>query len=169
MQLIYFDTCSLRNIEALKNSVNVDLYPLLSQFRIGITSDLEFEYKNYKVELNEINFDFYAKLRTEEIDDYKKKFHLAEFDDADISLFIMGKRDNSTIITDDRPLFFQSISCKLDVFLFPNYLLAMVDQGLLKKTMFFKCLRYWEEIGRYSKQILKELKQSIHSISLNLT
>ena len=87
------------------------------------------------------------------------------FDDADISLFIMGKRDGSTIITDDRPLFFQGISCQLDIFLFPNFLLAMVDRGFLKKNTFFKCYRYWEKIGRYNKAILKEIKQQFHLIS----
>ncbi|MHA1520769.1 MAG: hypothetical protein ACTSRK_11355 [Promethearchaeota archaeon] len=165
MQLIYFDTCSLRNIEALKNSKNVNLYPLLSQFRIGNTSDLESEYNNYRLDLHNINFDFYAKLDLKEIEDYKRKYHLKEFDDADISLFIMGKRDGSTIVTDDRPLFFQCIACNLDVFLFPNFLLAMADRGFIKKNMFFKCLSFWEEIGRYSKQVLKEIKEQIHSLS----
>ena len=165
MQIIYFDTCSLRNIEALKNSADVNLYPLLSQFRIGITSELEFEYNHFKLDLKEINFDFYAKIKDQEIEEYKKLYHFTEFDDADISLFIMGKRDGSTIITDDRPLFFQGIASQLDIFLFPNFLLAMVDRGFLKKNKFFNCFRYWEKIDRYTKPILKEIKKQFHLIS----
>lgn len=165
MQIIYFDTCSLRNIEALKNFENINFYPLLSQFRIGITSELEFEYKHFKLDLKQINFDFYTKIKEQEIEEYKEMYHIAEFDDADVSLFIMGKRDGSTIITDDRPLFFQGLACQLDISLFPNFLLAMVDQGFLKKNTFFKCYRYWEKIGRYNKPILKEIKQQFHLIS----
>ena len=165
MQIIYFDTCSLRNIEALKKTIYINLYSLLSQFRIGITSELEIEYGHFKLDLREINFDFYTKMKRQEIEEYKKLYLINEFDDADVSLFIMGKRDGSTIITDDRPLFFQGIACQLDIFLFPNFLLAMVDRGFLKKNMFFKCYRYWEKIGRYSKPILKEIKQQFNLIS----
>lgn len=165
MQIIYFDTCSLLNIEALRNSTKINLYHLLTQFRIGITSELEFEYNHFKLDLEEINFDFYTKIKEQELEEYKKLYNLAEFDDADVSLFIMGKRDGSTIITDDRPLFFQGISCQLDIFLLPNFLLAMVDRGFLKKNTFFKCYKYWEKIKRYSKPILKEIKQQFHLIS----
>ncbi|MHA1718797.1 MAG: hypothetical protein ACTSWX_16805 [Promethearchaeota archaeon] len=163
MQIIYFDTCSLLNIEALKNSTKNNLYPLLTQFRIGITSELEFEYNHFKLDLEDINFDFYTRIKEQEFEEYKKLYHLDEFDDADVSLFIMGKRDGSTIITDDRPLFFQGISCQLDIFLFPNFLLAMVDRGFLKKNTFFKCYKNWEKIKRYNKPILKEIKQYLIS------
>ncbi len=162
MQLIYFDTCSLKNIEALQNSINVNLYPLIKQFRLGVTSDLEFEYKNYNLSLEDIKFDFYVKVEKQEIEEYRNKYHLVEFDDADVSLFIMGIRDGSTIITDDRPLFFQCIACKINVFLFPNFLLAMIGRGFLKKNTFYKCFKYWEKMGRYSKQVLKEIKHELH-------
>ncbi|MCF2141648.1 MAG: hypothetical protein K9W44_16465 [Candidatus Lokiarchaeota archaeon] len=144
----------------------MNFFPLLSQFRLGITKELEKEYKNFKI-YNDIplNFDFFVNIRKNERLNYLKKYNLEEFDLADQDLFIIAKRDNSTIITNDRPLFLQCYQQHLNGYYLYDFLIAMVYQGRIKKNLLYKCNKHWTKISRFPKSTLDRIKREFHAIS----
>jgi len=162
--LISFDTCSFLRIRNIFHEIHIDLHPILKNFRIVSTDELNNEYSNYDLE-SFFNFQFiFIPLTTSERNSAISKFLLESFDSADQDLVIIGLRDKITIVTDDRDLFYQSTMLKIPTFQLWSFCLRLVKDEQLTKNEFYKCWKLWETGKRYDKQTLKLMKKALQLI-----
>lgn len=152
------DTCAWIRIYDHFLNIKIDFRPILQKFRLITTEFLQQEQQHDHlgefIILNQILVPFTPEERSK----YSSKYILEEFDDADQDLFIVGRRDGSTILTDDRDLFNMCKAFHIPVIQFWAFSLRLVKEDLLTKNQFHQCWKAWEKDKRYSKKTLKLLK-----------
>ena len=162
--LIAFDTCSILRIQRIFHTTDIDLRPILEKFRIVITEELQIEYSNYKLEKFLTFEPIFLPLSQTERDTAISKYILESFDAADQDLIVIGMRDDVTIVTDDRDLFYQNTMLKIPTFQLWAFCLALVRDEQLTKNDFHKCWKIWEKEKRYDKITLKLMKKTLASL-----
>ncbi len=162
--LLFFDTCALLDINSLIEQEKIDFTELLTPFRLGISHELDKEYENYHLK-SLLQIDFTINIRPEERTTYANKYLLTHLDAADQELFITGLRDASIIISNDRDLILQCQAYQIECHTLWSFLVALVRSNLMPKKTFYKCLHHWQITKRYSKVVLKKIKQIYHTLS----
>jgi hypothetical protein len=159
--LLAFDTCSFLRIQNIYQKLNLDIRPVLNDFRIVVTDELKKEYTNFRLDKFFKNDFIEIPLSESERNAKISKYLLESFDSADQDLAIIGLRDEVTIVTDDRDLFYQCTFLKIPTFQLWSYCIDLVKENLLTKNEFHKCWKLWEAEKRYPKTILKLMKKEL--------
>ena len=110
--------------------------------------------------LIKINFIFIPLTTTERSAKISKNL-LESFDSADPNLVIIGVRDNVTIVSDDRDLFYQSTILKIPTFQLWSFCIRLVKDNQMTKNQFHRCWKLWETEKKYRKTTLKLMKKSL--------
>ena len=164
--IFLIDTCFWSHIKDLYDSNIIDLYPIINQFKWGLTEEIKKEIMHFRLDQYiHLNDAYSIPVSKTELENYQKiYFPIKNFDIADQTLIIAGKRDNLTVLTDDGALYMECLAQKIDSFLLPNFSIILVKYGDLEKNSMFKMLRFWEKTKRYSKLQLKRWKSLLQSI-----
>ena len=164
--IAYTDTCFWSHTKEIYDSLSLDIRLLLSEFKWGMTNAVEQEIIYHKLDKFLPNDQMLKIPITEsEIDHFIGKYpSLSEFDLADQTLIVVGKRDEGIILTDDGDLFVQCQIFNIKALLLPQFLLFLVQNGNLKKTEVYRCIRFWEQKHRYKVRDLKKWSKILSEI-----
>lgn len=164
--IAYTDTCFWNHVKEIKDYLSIDLRIQISEIKWGTTNAVEEELIHHKLD-SFVPKDqmFKIPVSESEITYFEKKYpSLNEFDYADQTLIVVGKRDNAIILTDDGDLFIQCQALNISVLLLPQFLLFLVRKSILKKNEAHRCIRFWEENGRYKARDLKKWSRILAEI-----
>ncbi len=162
--LLSIDTCSWLRIRHIHAKIGIDFRPILEDFRLVTTAELQKEQKNYGLDAF-ITLDFISiPLRETERVLWVSKLVLESFDPADQDIAILGHRDGITAVTDDRDLFNQCELLGIPAFQLWSFALALVKEGLLTKNEFARCRKLWVTAGRYDLKTLKLMASALQKL-----
>jgi hypothetical protein len=164
--LLLIDTCFWNHCMEVQEASIWDFRELLPRFRWGHTSAVLEEIKHHKLDsFVPVDRAMLIPANADEIDSLKRFDPvLSEFDLADQSLLVAGRREQGLVLTDDGPLELECMALDVAAFRLPGFMLKLIQDGLLNKTIFNKCWRFWEETGRYRKPDLKKWHAALQSI-----
>lgn len=146
------------HLKELYESLKLDLRPLFSDFRWGITAEIEKELEHYQLgSFFSWRQGYQVPVSEQEIDHFQQMFPtIKEYDLADQTLLIVGKRDHAIILTDDGGLYLECQAMGIRTLLLAQFLLALARDGALEKSEVYRALRFWESVGRYPKREIKK-------------
>jgi hypothetical protein len=164
--LLLIDTCFWNHSKEVQEAGIWDLRDLLPKFRWGYTNAVLEEIQHHKLDsFVPVGRAMLIPANADEIDSLKRFDPvLSEFDLADQSLLVAGRREQGLVLTDDGPLELECIALGIATFRLPGFMLKLIQDDLLKKTVFNRCLRLWEEAGRYRKIDMKKWYAALQSI-----
>jgi hypothetical protein len=164
--LLLIDTCFWNHSKEVHEAGIWDFREMLPRFRWGYTSAVLEEIKHHKLDsFVPVGRAMLIPATADEIDSLKRFDPvLSEFDFADQSLLVAGRREQGLVLTDDGPLELECIALDIATFRLPGFMLKLVQDGLLIKTIFNRCLRLWEETGRYRKGDMKKWHAALQRI-----
>lgn len=165
--IAYTDTCFWNHVKEIFDSLSIDLRIPLFEIKCGMTKAVEEEIIFHRLDsFVPINQMFKIPVSEQEINDFLRKYpSLSEFDYPDQTLIVVGRRDNAIILTDDGELFIQCQALNIYVLLLPQFLLFLVNKSIFKKTEVYRCIRFWEENGRYKARDLKKWSKILAEIT----
>ena len=164
--LLLIDTCFWNHCKEVQEAGIWDLRDLLPRFRWGYTSAVLEEIKHYGLDgFVPIDRAMLIPATADEIDSLKRFDPvLSEFDLADQSLLVAGRREKGLVLTDDGPLELECMALDVATFRLPAFMLKLIQDGFLDKTILSRCLRSWEQTGRYRKVDLKKWHAALQAI-----
>ncbi|NMC05827.1 MAG: hypothetical protein GYA24_11475 [Candidatus Lokiarchaeota archaeon] len=165
--LLLIDTCFWNHCKEIQEAHVWDFRDLLPRFRWGYTSAVLEEIKHYYLD-NFVPVDnaMLVPASSNEIDSLKRFDPvISEFDLADQSLLVAGRRERGLVLTDDGPLELECMALDITTFRLPGFMLKLIQDDLLEKTIFNRCWRLWEKTGRYRKVDLKKWHAVVQEIT----
>ncbi|MHA1648404.1 MAG: hypothetical protein ACTSVL_12615 [Promethearchaeota archaeon] len=164
--IIFIDTCFWSHSYELFKEKIFDIRKVIENYRWGLTQSVIREIKHFKLDkFVPIDHAFIVPL-SKSLIDKKLSMNLTfkEFDKADQSLLIVGMQNSGIILTDDGNLLLECIAMKISAMRLPVFLLKLVEEGKVSKTIFYRCLRFWEKYGNYLKKDLKNWKKDLQQL-----
>ena len=164
--LFLTDSCFWLHARELMASAGIDLRPIMTRFRWGITAAVRGELVHHDASgFVSLEDAFIVPVSTGELE---RALHrvpgLSEFDTADQTLIVAANRDTSTILTDDGGLLMFSQAIGVNALLLPQFFLSTAKAGLLQKNTVYKALRVWDAAGRYKASFLKAWRRELAEI-----
>ncbi|MEX2717242.1 MAG: hypothetical protein Q6353_004975 [Candidatus Sigynarchaeum springense] len=164
--LLLIDTCFWNHCKEVQEAGIWDARDLLPKFRWGYTSAILEEIKHHKLDdFVPVDRAMLVPANADEIDTLKRFDPvISEFDLADQSLLVAGRRERGLVLTDDGPLELECMALDIATFRLPTFMLKLIQDGLLNKTIFNRCWRLWDEARRYRKVDLKKWHAALQLI-----
>ncbi|MHA1648397.1 MAG: hypothetical protein ACTSVL_12580 [Promethearchaeota archaeon] len=161
------DTCFWTHLFDLYSFGKINLRKFLVDFKWGLTEQVLNEIKSLKIDPFFPKSDsFIIPLNEIELAIFISKYPIvSELDKADQTLVVTAYRDKLTILTDDGGLFMESKGLKISTLRLPHFCLLLTKEGILKKNLMYRVLKYWKTISRYPKQDLKKWDSILQKIS----
>jgi len=161
--ILFADTCFLSHMQDITEAQIYDFRGLWSQFRWGITPDIEKELDHYNI------FDFFPKIdayiipvnANEIANTFNRYPTLSHFDRADQSLITAAIQENGIVLTDDGDLLIECITIGIRAMSLPVFCLDLVKTELLSKREYYQLLVFWETHHRYAKKDLRRWKKQL--------
>ncbi len=164
---LFIDTCFWGHVVELANKNQLDLRPILFQYRVGTTEETWKEMRHFRLDPFVAKKDLYvAPVSRVDLQEALVRYPtLKEYDIADQTLIIAAVQEAGTLLTDDRDLLLEAQSRSIPAVRLPMFCLDLAKAGALTKTQVYQCLRFWEDTKYYEKKALKRWKQELQLIS----
>jgi hypothetical protein len=164
--IFLIDTCFWNHCKELHEASIWDFRDLLPRFRWGYTSAVLDEIHHHQLDdYVPVDSAMVVPANAAELTSLRRFDPIvAEFDPADQSLMVAGRRERGLVLTDDAPLELECMALGIASFRLPAFLLQLICDDFLKKTIFSRCLRLWDETGRYRKIDLKKWRNAFDSL-----
>ena len=151
--------------DLLDNEI-IDLRSILNLFDWGITDEVHLEIDSQQLDnFFPIDQATIVAVSIDDIEDLRRHVPtLSEFDMADQSLITAALRDEHAILTDDGELYMECLALGIITMRLPQFCLSLAIKGMMDKTNVFQALCFWENVGRYSKKLIKKWKNELNEI-----
>ncbi len=160
------DTCFWTHLFDLYSFGKIDLSKYLANLKWGLTKELLNEIAALNMESFFPKSDSYIiPINETEFTNFLHKYpFLSELDKADQTLAATTYRDKLTLITDDGGLFMLSQALGISSLRLPHFCILLTKEGIIKKNLMFRIMKYWKSINRYLKQDLKKWDSTLQDI-----
>ena len=160
------DTCFWSHCKDLQEAEIWDVRKVLPRFRWGYTDAIFEELIHFDLDTYiPMDQGFVIKTTQAEFEQLRRADALIEsLDIADQSLLVVASREDGIVLTDDGGLVLECFALNINAFRLPSFILLLIRQGLERKTIGARCLRYWEKQGSYRKQDIKGWKKELQLI-----
>ncbi len=163
------DTCFMNHCRELNAQDVLDIKPILAEFSLAITQEVKKEILHYGIN-NFMGIDNFIILPVSH-DDYHN-FHLkneflSDLDKADQSIWIAGMKNrekNYLILSDDGQLVNECQLYQIKALRLPSFLIFLAKNDIIEKNTIYKCLKFWESVGRFNKHDLKAWKEILNEL-----
>jgi hypothetical protein len=164
--MFYVDTCFWLHLWELFAETGLDFRPVFHTFYWGFPDRMRQEYEHYAVEqFCPIETGYVIPLSAVTLSQVRQKFPtICELDEPDQELFAAALPDRGIILTDDGGLEMECLAAHIDALRVPPFLLALAEQGVVKKKEVAQALRFWEAQHWYKRSELRRWKQRLIQI-----
>jgi len=160
------DTCFWSHVKDLHENDIIDLRPVLDSLNWAITDEVSLEIDRQKLgSFFPHEHAIIIPVTNEQLENTKKQIPtIGEFDIADQTLIVVGRKDEQVVLTDDGELYMECIALGIQTMLLPQFCLSLTLNGMMDKTVVFRALRFWETTRRYSLKFIKKWKNELKEI-----
>jgi hypothetical protein len=160
------DTCFWLHLQDLYAEIKFDIRTIIQKFQWGYSELLKTEYFHFHLDqFIPMDSGYIFPLNTNSLSNYQAKYPaIQELDDADQSIFILGKRDDHIVLTDDSELLMECLGNNIQALRLGPFLLFLAKHGFLSKNPVFKLLKHWETRGTYQKRDLNRWKKDLNLV-----
>lgn len=160
------DTCFWTHAKTLSDSKVYDLRDLQPKIEFGITHQLKKEFKTYLSGYIEIESFSIKSISENELITMNKINPLLQYlDNADQTLFSVGKIYGEIILTDDRDLLNHCISYRIKCFTLSDFVLILVRNEFISKKKAHQIWTCLFEHNILAKQKYKQLWKQLEEIA----
>ena len=146
--------------------IKLDLRPIVSLYKWGITVAVEEELVHFRVEkFIKLEDAFMIPISEKELEYYRQKYSFfTEYDLADQTLMAASIRDKCPLLTDDRSQYRTARSIGVDAMLLPHFCLLLVRDGNIDKRSVRQMIKFWEKTKKFKVRTLKMVKAELQAI-----